>query len=284
MKILIHGFTGHRDYWPNPQLRPVLLDAEHGNVISVDYGPLVYEPCYAEAVGNAPLVSRCLAQLIDNLISQRIVSNELLHLIGFSLGSQVAGQTANFVSRKLKHITGLDPAKPLFSSAPTYARLDAGDAEFVDVIHTNVLERGILASSGHVDFYPNFKYPIQPGCEQDEFPGSCSHNRAVEFYAESIPYSQGFWGRQCESWATYLLGWCSQRAPVALMGYHAKPNLRGSFFLQTARQSPYILGLGGAEHTDSSINFVEQVDQTLENIFLQKMLNEINKSAMGCGR
>lgn len=29
------------------------------------------------------------------------------------------------------------------------------DAEFVQVVHTDALERGILARSGHVDFYSN---------------------------------------------------------------------------------------------------------------------------------
>lgn len=29
------------------------------------------------------------------------------------------------------------------------------DADFVQVVHTDSLERGILAASGHVDFYSN---------------------------------------------------------------------------------------------------------------------------------
>ena len=58
---------------------------------------------------------------------------------------------------------GLDPAGPLFPDNPV-KRMDAADAEFVDVIHTcgNVL--GYAEPIGHVDFYPNGGTCIQPGC------------------------------------------------------------------------------------------------------------------------
>ena len=38
---------------------------------------------------------------------------------------------------KLGRITALDPAQPLFKGMPEFVRLDPGDAEFVDVIHTD---------------------------------------------------------------------------------------------------------------------------------------------------
>lgn len=106
VKILIHGYTGHRDFAPNTFIRPMLLQHEDVYVISPDYGPLVREPCYTSAVQNLPLAARCLAQLLNNLIDQDIVQNEDLHVIGFSLGAQVAGQTANYVKKKLLRITG----------------------------------------------------------------------------------------------------------------------------------------------------------------------------------
>lgn len=255
-------------------------------MISVDYSRLAGNPCYREAVLNAPLVGRCLAQLIDNLINQHIVSNDQLHVIGFSLGSQVAGQTANFVKQKLNHITGLDPAKPLFSRVPDSKRLDAGDAEFVDIIHSNVMERGILRNLGHVDFYPNFKQLVQPGCERDEVPGSCNHHRAVEFYAESIDFSLGFWGRQCESWVIYLLNLCPATGPIALMGYHASPTTRGSYFLETSKIPPYAMGIAGAvipRNTTEGLvtfsnDFADKIESTLATLFLQKEIRELKKN------
>lgn len=68
-------------------------------------------------------------------------------------------------TNKLKILTGLDPAKPIFNFFNNDGRLDSSDAEFVDVIHTDVLERGMLAVSGHVDFYPNGG-TNQPGCKE----------------------------------------------------------------------------------------------------------------------
>lgn len=66
---------------------------------------------------------------------------------------------ANYVATSLRpdfkipRITGLDPAMPLFVTAEADNKLDASDAEFVDVIHTNALVQGKIERSGDVDFY-----------------------------------------------------------------------------------------------------------------------------------
>ncbi|XP_034100877.1 pancreatic triacylglycerol lipase-like isoform X2 [Drosophila albomicans] len=244
LKILLHGYTGHRDFAPNNHIRPVLLDNEDVYVISIDYAPLVRYPCYVQAVQNLPLVSKCLAQLINNLVNHGIVQHDQIHIIGFSLGGQVAGQTANYVQRKLTRITGLDPAKPLFILGSDMRRLDPSDADFVDVIHTDTLGRGMLRPMGHVDFYPNFG-PLQPGCmeENPDDPGSCNHERAPRFYGESINSTLGFWGRQCASWLVYLFGLCSTRAPQALMGYRVSEEVKGVYFLKTDSKPPFALGM-----------------------------------------
>ena len=44
---------------------------------------------------------------------------------------------------------------PLFVTASIDNKLDATDAEFVDVLHTNSLVQGKIEQSGHVDFYVN---------------------------------------------------------------------------------------------------------------------------------
>lgn len=58
---------------------------------------------------------------------------------------------------------GLDPAKPMFIFASGDHKLGKDDAEFVDVIHTDILQRGVLAAAGHLDFYVNGGIE-QPGC------------------------------------------------------------------------------------------------------------------------
>lgn len=43
-------------------------------------------------------------------------------------------------------------------------KLDKDDAVFVDVLHTNALEKGKLEACGDVDFYANGGI-MQPGCK-----------------------------------------------------------------------------------------------------------------------
>lgn len=132
--VLIHGYTGHRDFAPNRQIRPAYFKNDEFNIISVDYKYLALEPCYLFAVKNLPTVANCTAQLLDFLIDNNIFKIESIHVIGFSLGAQTAGMVANYLreGRKLKRITGLDPAKPMFIRAGNDGRLDRSDAEFVE--------------------------------------------------------------------------------------------------------------------------------------------------------
>lgn len=58
----------------------------------------------------------------------------------------------------------MDPAGPLFKKWPKSLKLDASDAEFVDVIHTDAGIFGYPTPIGHVDFWPNQGISPQPGC------------------------------------------------------------------------------------------------------------------------
>lgn len=61
-------------------------------------------------------------------------------------------------------ITGLDPAGPDFKKNSSDA-LKPCDAQFVDVIHTDVGILGDMTQRGQVDFYPNRGFVSQPGCQ-----------------------------------------------------------------------------------------------------------------------
>ncbi|XP_060666568.1 phospholipase A1-like [Drosophila nasuta] len=259
LKILLHGFTGNSDSAPNNYIRPALLNNEDVYVISVDYARLVNAPCYITSIRNLPLVSKCLAQLINNLVKQRLVQHDQIHIIGFSLGAHVAGQTANHVQRKLTRITGLDPAKP-FINGNSYKRLDISDADFVDVIHTDRI-LGLGEPVGHVDFYPNYG-SHQPGCRKENplTPQVCNHDRAPRYYGESINSTLGFWGSRCTR-KEYVKRRCPKNSPQVLMGYHASKKLEGSFFPVTDSKAPFALGKNKqADSTTNDENFDSEFD------------------------
>ncbi len=81
----------------------------------------------------------------------------------------------------LGRITGLDPAEPQFEFTDIPIRLDASDAFFVDVIHTDAgplmsAGAGLWQPSGHLDFYPNGGVMMK-GCDRT-FMGSLKQARA----------------------------------------------------------------------------------------------------------
>jgi len=78
------------------------------NVISVDYKELVQPPCYVQAVHNVPLVGKCINKFLQKLFKVR---EDLklwhLHVIGFSLGAQVAGHVGRLMNNTIERITGM---------------------------------------------------------------------------------------------------------------------------------------------------------------------------------
>lgn len=99
---------------------------------------------------------------------------------------------------KIGRITGLDPASRLFEGQPNEVRLDASDADFVDVLHTNAGGFGIATPSGHVDFYFNGGMD-QTACQQKSSLSSkeCNHDIVHDYYTEAIDQSC-FFGQSAE--------------------------------------------------------------------------------------
>ena len=52
-----------------------------------------------------------------------------IHVIGASLGAQVAAHLGYFAEGKIGRLTGLDPSGPLFHTVPHRLRLDKTDAK-----------------------------------------------------------------------------------------------------------------------------------------------------------
>ncbi|NXX81416.1 LIPR1 protein, partial [Urocolius indicus] len=123
-------------------------------------------------------------------------------------------------------LSGLDPAQPYFQDTPNEVTLDKTDAEFVDVIHTDIaptipyLGFGISTSIGHLDFYPNGGREM-PGCKKNalsqivDLDGiwegtrdfvACNHLRSYKYYSDSIIYPNGFLGYITTSYDTFKEG------------------------------------------------------------------------------
>lgn len=135
------------------------------NVIGVDWSSIASSYYYPTPAGETSRVGQHVGRLIDTLVEDNGARHEDVHIIGHSLGAHVAGAAGSSTKRKVSRVTGLDPALPGFQYyAGPEGRLDEGDAEFVEAIHTCSGVLGMSSPTGHADFYPNGGSPFQPGC------------------------------------------------------------------------------------------------------------------------
>ncbi|KDR21675.1 probable phospholipase A1 magnifin [Zootermopsis nevadensis] len=238
-KFIIHGYNSDMDLDVLVDIRKAYLDEGDHNVIAVDWSRLCPGPCYPSAVYNAKFTGKCIAQFLQEL---RLVGASDVHVVGFSLGAHVAGFAANNLRPyRLPRITGLDPAMPFFATVNKDQKLDACDADFVDVIHTNAFVQGKIERSGDVDFYVNGGIS-QPGCWSDPNPFGCNHHRAPAYFAESITSTKGFWAWHCSGFVPFLLGLCPPMYPAVVMGERVPANSRGFYLVATGAESPFALG------------------------------------------
>jgi hypothetical protein len=125
----------------------------------VPQAPLLNHPDHFQVTVDTDVIGRKIAGLVVFLINHGLLTDPTrVHLIGFSLGAQIAGiagqHIKHYTGKPIQRITGLDPAGPLFQYTPIKGkRLDHTDAYFVDVVHTNQARYGYIGNSGHVDLY-----------------------------------------------------------------------------------------------------------------------------------
>ncbi|XP_022230241.2 pancreatic triacylglycerol lipase [Drosophila obscura] len=250
LAVYLHGFsesaTGERQ--SSQELKDAFLRRGNHNVILIDWSAMTAVPWYSNSVENLPITARYIARFLRYLVGRGYAAKHI-HLIGFSLGAEVAGFAGKQLQEwgiKLTRITALDPALPLFEGNSSNRRLSPSDARFVDVIHTDGGILGNPTAMGHADFYPNGGRPLQPGCARQEIANNrwlgiiigCSHQRAWEYFVESVAQPQGFPAKRCEPSPTF--GVCRDGGNgVAFMGMGADPRLRGKFYLETNDAKPF---------------------------------------------
>jgi pancreatic triacylglycerol lipase len=244
LRVLIHGWQEDETSDIKIETSAELLNYNDYNVIFVDWSEGSSTINYISAANRVVPVGVLIASYLDFLHQNGFISWNSVGLVGFSLGAHVAGHVGkNVRAGRINFIIGLDPAGPLFSVGNPAGRLDAGDADYVECIHTNgptllIVGAGIGAPIGHADFWPNGGRS-QPGC----FWNACSHGRAVEYYVESIQ-NNAFFALQCPSRDDINASRCNI-TPGAWMGgdgMNFNKSLRGSFYLDTNNASPFARG------------------------------------------
>lgn len=203
------------------------------NVIVIDWS-VGASGDYINAARHVPLAGVQVGELIDwmNVLGAPF-SN--FHVLGHSLGGHVAGITGRSTKkgvveyitgnikilysvnkRKIKYFffQGLDPACPLWGNDSQ--RIRPSDGKYVEIIHTNGGQWGLMEPIGDTDFYPNGGIDM-PGCTDIV----CSHHRAFFYIADSIDH-QRFMADKCDNveeilndscsnsgkWVHHPYGWC----------------------------------------------------------------------------
>ncbi|CAF0758384.1 unnamed protein product [Brachionus calyciflorus] len=263
-KFLVHGFGDNGKVTRLLKAKDQYLIGFDYNVIVVDWEKGAAAPNYFAASSNVVITG----QKIADFIRDSNIDVSKVHCIGHSLGAHVCGFAGK--SRKLKRISGLDPAGPFFGGKPSNERLDKSDADFVDNIHTDSWY-GIQEAIGHQDFYPNGG-SSQYGCNPldgiwgkrsfDDFADihkisvrldprldpidlvACNHMRVPLYFAESINSNCRFRSTPCANYDDFKAGRCSCNSSLgcAPMGHHANPIFpNGKYYLDTNRSDPYCI-------------------------------------------
>ncbi|XP_011609901.1 lipase member H [Takifugu rubripes] len=210
--FLIHGYrpTGSPPRWL-PTITELLLARTDMNLIVVDWNNGAATLNYFKAVENTHTVADNLTAFLEKL-KENGVSMSSVHMIGISLGAHISGFVGANMNGSIGRITALDPAGPQFTGTLLKDRLDPSDAQFVDVLHTDIDALGFREPLGHVDFYPNAGTD-QPGCPKSILSGSsyfkCDHQRSVFLYMESIKRVCEHKAYPCESYRGFLDGLCT---------------------------------------------------------------------------
>ncbi|XP_078354762.1 pancreatic lipase-related protein 2-like [Oculina patagonica] len=246
--FVIHGYIESKNFWAT-RLKDALLKREDCNVILVDWRHGA-RTLYSKSAGNTRLVGAQTGELIRFLISSSSGSPDFakrFYVVGFSLGAHTAGYAGSYLKdhgMTLGRITGLDPAGPHFTIDvdPKY-RLDPGDAEYVDVMHTDALRLGSVETLGHTDFWPNGGY-TQTGCIrilQLIHTVVCDHLRAPEYYIASVQNLCSWKAFPCRNYLDFVAGKCLQcNGECPTMGYGADETEKyGSFYMKTTSEAPF---------------------------------------------
>ncbi|XP_015586914.1 phospholipase A1 member A [Cephus cinctus] len=237
--IYLHGFREHPSNESVQTVVGAYLDRGNDNILLVDWSDLALER-YITLVIKIKIIGKIIAGALEKLLSYGINVNTL-HIIGHSLGAQIAGFIGKYSNVQLPRITGLDPAKPGFYVL-NLQHIDKTDAKVVDIVHTDGGVYGAFVPTGSVDFFANGGSRPQPGCPFLTIPFTpedfCSHWRSWRFYAESVTNPYAFMAVKCTSYTNFISGACKDNDKI-YFGYVTPHNASGSYYFNTNAQYPF---------------------------------------------
>ncbi|XP_043914784.1 lipase member H isoform X2 [Protopterus annectens] len=167
--FIIHGYrpTGSPPVWLDDIVK-LLLMLEDMNVIIVDWNEGATTILYNVAAEMTKKVADILEVLLRNMVNQGAALDQI-HMIGVSLGAHISGFVGQKFKGQIGRITGLDPAGPLFKDKSIDERLDPSDAQFVDVIHTDIDGKQYLVCDHQRSVFL-FLNSLKPECNITTYP------------------------------------------------------------------------------------------------------------------
>uniref|UniRef100_A0A182K4G4 Lipase domain-containing protein n=1 Tax=Anopheles christyi TaxID=43041 RepID=A0A182K4G4_9DIPT len=207
LTIAIHGWLDTNLTLYNTLTPSYLRFVNNTNYCVLDWRPYAEFGYQVAARQSAPLVAQYLFGFLQNL-SLLYFPLDKVSLIGFSMGGQIAGLTGKLLPGRIGTIYALDPAGPLFSHPIDIGpkrRLDASDAQYVQVIYTSRYTAGFgKVLVGAQNFLPNKGYHPQADCTaKGDGVGEltvalqCSHRYAVKLFVSSLNPANPIIGKKC---------------------------------------------------------------------------------------
>ncbi|XP_044262140.1 phospholipase A1-like [Tribolium madens] len=229
-KIIIHGLQSYENQiWVDKMVQNYHTKGDY-NIIAVDWSVISSDETFY-LVSAVDDLGQYLGDFIMEVTQDNYQYLSDVHLIGSSLGAQIAGAAGNAISnktnKKVDRITGLDPTQP-----ENLQLLDENSAEFVDVIHTTLYyDEG---SCGTVDFYVMAEEPHQPICYND----TCGDLLGDDYYAVTIIDEDRFYGVTCYNGSLAVQRLCN-KANSAVMGEYVPRNVSGSYLVEDSATVNY---------------------------------------------
>nr|XP_023021819.1 phospholipase A1-like isoform X1 [Leptinotarsa decemlineata] len=239
--LLIHGWTtDDTSPWFAP-IREEYFKLGPHNVFYINWS-VAGNKSYEVSSANVKPVGKFIAEF---LIASE-VPQQRIHIIGHSLGSQLAGfigkSMFQLTGKKIGRITALDPAGPKFGRPEMTddEKMCEKDAEFVDVVHTDIQHYGYTEPIGHVDFYPNGGQH-QPGCPPLKEDDNCSHARSTLFFIESLWKKTEAVEANFTKEGSKITISKKENGKVITFGQHVDWNSRGVYYFNTNPQQPFLI-------------------------------------------